>query len=354
MRLPLIALLGLGLAASAFAGPKDGTLDVYWIDSEGGGSTLIVTPAGESVLIDAGYAGGYDAARIVTAASLAGLNKIDYLLLTHYHADHFGGGAEVAEQLPVGVIYERGIPDGDPDGKSPSTFPILIKPWREIPVPRVKLAPGVTLPLRGTKLGAQLEIRCLAADQQIVAPTPAQLQVTNPRPVPPPPVPVKFSDNDNSAVFLISFGDFRFFHGGDLTWEVEARLVSPHNIVGPVDVYLTDHHGDNHSNNPVLIQSLAPRVSVMNNGPTKGGRPVWFASRNQVASLEANYQVHKSMNVPAGDNAPDEFIANLEHVQPTHACPANHIKLSVAADGKSYTMSVPARGHTHTYATTAK
>src|SRR4051812_23623515 len=89
----LLAIAGLGRAAE-----KKGTLDVYWIDSEGGGSTLIVTPNKESILIDTGNPGGRDPGRIVAAAKLAGLTKIDYVLLTHYHTDHFGGGAEVAQQ----------------------------------------------------------------------------------------------------------------------------------------------------------------------------------------------------------------------------------------------------------------
>lgn len=354
--LATLSALGLCLALppAAFAGAKDGRLDVYWIDSEGGGSTLIVTPAGESVLIDTGNPGGRDPGRIVAAAKAAGLERLDYILLTHYHGDHFGGGAEVAAQLPVGAIYERGIPAGDPDGRSPSNFPLQIKAWREIPVRREKLALGVVIPLRAAPGGPAFALRCLAADQRQVEPTAAQLRETNPRALPAPAHPLAPTDNDNSAVFLLTFGGFRLFDGGDLTWDREAALVSPHNIVGPVDVYQTDHHGLEVSNNPVLLQSLTPTVGVMNNGPTKGGKPETFAGLKTVASLQALYQVHKSMNVPAAVNAPDEFIANLEEFKPADGCPGNLIKLSVAADGQSYTITVPARGHTRTYATTAK
>ena len=48
------------VALAARADQKTKTLDVYWVDSEGGGSTLIVTPAGESVLIDTGNPGARD------------------------------------------------------------------------------------------------------------------------------------------------------------------------------------------------------------------------------------------------------------------------------------------------------
>jgi len=348
----VLMLAGL-MISTASAGSADGRLDVYWIDSEGGGSTLIVTPAGESVLIDTGNPGGRDSARIVAAARAAGLTRIDWVLLTHYHRDHFGGGAEVAEQLPVGGIFERGLPAGDPDGRSPSTFPELIKPWGEIPARREKLSPGVVIPLHATAGAPRLELRCLAVDQRQLEPTPAQRQEINPRKTPPPKT-IAPSDNDNSAVFLLSFGDFRFFDGGDLTWNLEARLVAPHNLVGRVDVYQTNHHGLDVSNNPLLIQSLEPTVCVMNNGPTKGGQPGTFAALKTVPALQARYQVHRSMNVPAAENAPDEFIANLEPFEPATLCPANIIKLSVAPDGKQYTVTIPARGHERVYATTAK
>src|SRR5260221_1373059 len=99
--LPFTMLIAVcSLTPGAQAGAKDRTLDVYWIDSEGGGSTLIVTPNDESVLIDTGNPGGRDSGRILAAARDAGLKRIDHLLLTHYHLDHFGGGAEVAQGIP--------------------------------------------------------------------------------------------------------------------------------------------------------------------------------------------------------------------------------------------------------------
>ncbi len=348
----ILCLIGLAFTTPGFAGPKDGTLDVYWVDSEGGGSTLIVTPNGEAVLIDTGNPGGRDPGRIIAAAKAAGLSKLDYLLLTHYHVDHFGGGAEIAQQLPIGTIFERGIPAGDPDGRAQSSFPLQIKPWREIAAKREPLAPGVAIPLKPVNGGAKLELRCIAADKKMIEPTAAQLKVVNPLVSGEPAKPIAPSDNDNSAVFVLTFGGFKFFDGGDLTWDFEGKLVAPHNVVGSVDVYQTDHHGLDVSNNPVLIQSLAPTVAVMNNGPKKGGTAVAFASLKSAKTLQARYQVHKSFNAPSEGNMPDEFIANLN--EPTGADAGNLIKMSVAPDGKSYTISIPANGHSRTYQTTAK
>lgn len=355
LRFPSFVSLLLVLAVAARGGSKDGTLDVYWIDSEGGGSTLIVTPAGESVLIDTGNPGGRDSARILATAKAAGLSKIDYMLLTHFHIDHFGGAAEVARELPFGTIYQRAVPEQDPDGRAASPYPRMIVPYREIAAKREALAPGVTIPLRASagRGAPSLVLRCVAADQKFVTPTPAQAARQNPLTGTVPAKPVDTSDNANSAVFVLEFGGFRFFDGGDLTWNLEEKLVTPHNLVGVVDVYQTNHHGLEVSNNPVLVQSLEPTVVLMNNGPKKGGQPGTFAAIKTAKSVPATYQLHQSYNVPAEENGPKEFIANHDNLTGPEAakCPANIIKMVVAADGKSYTISIPSTGHSRTYKT---
>jgi competence protein ComEC len=348
-----VLLLAFAAAIAARADQKTGTLDIYWIDSEGGGSTLIVTPANESVLIDTGNPGGRDPSRIVAAAKSAGLARIDHVVITHWHIDHFGGAAEVAQQVPFGTLHERAIPAGDPDGRKQSSFPLQIKSYREIAAQRAALVPGAVIPLKTGGRGApRLELRCLAADRKFVEPTPAQKKTRNPLTGTVPARPGDPSDNANSAVFLLSFGPFRFFDGGDLTWNLEEKLVTPYNIPGVVDVYQTNHHGLEVSNNPVLVQSLEPTVVVMNNGPRKGGQAGSFAAIKSAKSVQARYQVHKSYNAPE-ENAADEFIANHEDLRGAEAqkCPANLIKMSVAPDGKSYTISIPATGHSRTFKT---
>jgi hypothetical protein len=270
-------------------------------------------------------------------------------LLTHYHVDHFGGAAEIAQQIPFGTIYQRAIPEGDPDRKAPSTFPTQIKPFREITAKRVALAAGVTIPLKNAAGAPSLTLRCLGADTKFVEPTAAQMKEKNAFTSTEKTVP--YSDNDNCAVFVLQFGGFRFFDGGDLTWNYEAQLVTPYNRVGHVTVYQTDHHGLEISNNPVLIQSLTPPTVIMNNGPRKGGQPGAFAAIKSAPSVRTVYQMHKSMNVPAGENYADEFIANLEEAKPADKCTANIIQMSVAPDSMTYTISIPANGHSHTYNT---
>ena len=199
-----------------------------------------------------------------------------------------------------------------------------------------------------------LQLRCLAADQKFVEPTAAQLKTKNPLAGTVPPKPLDTSDNANSAVFLLQFGAFRFFDGGDLTWNLEDQLVSPINRVGRVDVYQTDHHGLDLSTNPILVKSLAPTVAVMNNGPRKGGEKGALATLKALPDLQGWFQVHRSMNVPLDQNTSADYIANLEEFRPADKCPGNYIKMSVAPDGAAYAITIPATGFTRTYQTANK
>ena len=157
------------------------------------------------------------------------------------------------------------------------------------------------------------------------------------------------SDNANSVCTLIELGGFRFLDCGDLTWNMEAKLVEPVNRIGTVDVYQVNHHGLDVSNNPVLVQSVYPTVSIMNNGHTKGCGPKTFATLKTTKSIQAMYQVHRNLRKDGDkNNAPEEHIANLTDPK---ACKALALKLSVAADGKSYTVFNPRNGHKRTFKT---
>jgi competence protein ComEC len=341
-------LCGLALSSGPVAQARERTLDVYWIDVEGGAATLIVTPEKEAVLIDSGSAGGRDARRIHDAADAAGLKKIDYFILTHFHTDHFGGIAELAQLIPIGTVYDNGIPDTDPDHNPNDTkFPGRIQPYRDMKADkRVVIQPGDVIPLRRDENQDALHVllHCIGARQMFIpAPTNAPANAEcNGAPTRPPDT----SDNKNSVVMLLEYGPFRLFAGGDLTWNLEAHLVCPVNLVGMVDVYQVDHHGLDLSNNPLLVRALSPTVTVMSNGPIKGCQPGTFATLSSVPSIQASYQIHRNLRDDSTNNAPIDYIANL-----TEHCPGNYIRLSVALDGKSYTVSIPGTGHHQTYQT---
>jgi competence protein ComEC len=335
----VLALLTTSLVVSADAADKTKALEIYWVDVEGGAATLIVTPAGESVLVDTGFPGGRDSGRIHKVAQEAGLDHIDHLVITHYHADHFGGLAELSLLMPIGTLYEHGI-DSAPEAEQADPG---LEAYRSAKVGRrVVVRPGDEIMLTQVPGMAPLRIQFVGARQQFVppeseAPNPACVDAAMKDPDP--------SDNANSVALRVDFGRFRFFDGGDLTWNVEGRLVCPADRVGPMDLLQAEHHGADSSNNPVLLKTLSPTVVVFNNGPRKGGEKGSIAAATALRSVQGIYQVHRNVKEGALNTAA-ERIANLEE-----SCAGNYLKVSVDASGKSYTVFVPSTRHQRTYKT---
>jgi beta-lactamase superfamily II metal-dependent hydrolase len=328
--------------ADAPAAAAGRPLVVSWIDSEGGGSTLLVTPAGQAVLIDAGNPGDRDVGRIVAALRAEGLDRLDHVVVTHFHSDHFGGVAELAARVPIGTLWDN----GPETAAAAERADPRLEPYRQAPVARrARIRPGARLPLRQAKGAAPLTLEFLAA-RQTYAPRRGR---TNPRCADRPPGKEDPSDNRNSAVLLLTLGKFRFFDGGDLTWDAEAALVCPTDRVGPVDVYQTNHHGKDSSNHPVLVASLAPRVAVMNNGATKGNDPPVRATLRALSSLEAVYQMHRTVRPGEEDEAANvaaDRIANADR-----DCAGAGIRMMVEPSGAGYTVEVPTTGHRQRYLT---
>jgi len=346
----VLTALAVLLSWNVFAQDAKG-LEVYWVDVEGGAATLIVTPAGQSILIDSGNPGTRDAGRIhEVATKQAVLKKIDFLITTHFHGDHFGGAAVLSQLMPIGTVYDNGIPARNPDrNRQDPAFILKVKPYKEMKVDaRVVVKPGMKLPLKQSHWTPKLSLTFVAAARKFID-VPRRGVKKNPLTGTVPAKPEDLSDNANSVASLLALGDFHFLDCGDLTWNMEAKLVTPINRIGTVDVYQVNHHGLASSNNPLLIQSVAPTVSVMNNGHTKGCTPSAFTALKSAQSIKAMYQVHRNLR-PDGkqNNTANEFIANLTEPK---ECKAFALKMSVADDGKSYTLFNPRNGHKQTFKT---
>jgi competence protein ComEC len=338
----LLALV-CGFVVAAARADEPRRLSITFVDVEGGGGTLIVTPAGESVLIDCGNPGARDAERVHKAAQAAGLQAIDHLVITHWHADHYGGVNRLAQLLPIRNFYDHGIPEKL--AEDTKNFPLLIQAYREASKSRSKtLKPGDEIPLRQTTGTPPLRLLCLCGSGEVIPDRPNA--PANPVAAEHKPQAEDKSDNAKSLGFLLTCGDFRFLDIGDLTWNIEYKLVHPSDKIGAVDVFQSSHHGLNNSNNPVLLKTVRPRVAVFNNGARKGGHPEVIATLRRIPDVQAIYQLHRNLTVGAQENTDPEFIANLDE-----KCQGESIRLTVAADGKSYALTVGSQGKPRRYET---
>jgi len=317
--LPPIAIASLLLSAAPGA-QVDRPLGIHFIDVEGGQATLFALPSGESMLVDAGWAGfeGRDAGRIEAAAKKAGLSRIDFLVVTHFHADHVGGVAPLVGRLPVRTFVDHG--ESVETGAQPEA---LFKTYGDVRAKgnHVLARPGETL-----KVG-DMEVRFVSAAGDLIktplpgagAPNPLCGAYTPKDPDP--------TENARSVGMLITYGRFRMIDLGDLTWNKEHDLACPNNLIGTVDLYLTTHHGMNISGAPALVHALKPRVAVMNNGSRKGGTPEAWQTVHDSPGLEDLWQIHKAVAGGAEHNAPDARIANLDETT------GNEITVNARRDG---------------------
>lgn len=329
------ALFPLALTTRLSAEPPKG-LDIHFIDTEGGAATLIVTPAGESVLIDCGNPGKRDAERIHKTCEKAGLKQIDHLVITHWHSDHYGGVERLATLIPIKAYYDHGIPEALSEDKK--GFATLIQPYRDFSKGKQKsLKPGDEIVLKQADGKPALKLFCLCSDGKVIADMPNAPM--NPIAKDHKAKPEDKSDNARSLGFLLSYGGFRFLDLGDLTWNIEYNLVHPSDKIGLVDVYQVTHHGMDVSNNPVLINTVKPRVAICNNGARKGAAAFVIATLRRVEGIEAIYQLHKNLTVGEAENTDPAFIANKEA-----ECKGEGLSLSVAADGKTYAVTVGSTG----------
>jgi len=324
------------MALPVFCATQEKTLRIYWVDVEGGAATLVVTPEGGSLLMDCGWPGTRDADRIAATAKAAGLRQIDHYLTSHYHIDHWGCVAELNERIPIGKYYHHAFPEGakDVDPKLKEAF------LKASEGKQVLVEAGSEVPLKGA------QVRILVANGRGPGEAAGAPQVRKCEANPEHPAkPEDTSDNARSIGFLLAFGGFKFLDFGDLTWNVEHKLVCPTNLIGTVDVFQVSHHGLDQSNSPALLKAISPTVAVMNNGAKKGGSAPTFKWLKETPSIQDVFQLHRNVQTGPGDNTSPELTANDDE-----KCEGHGIVLTVEPGGKSYTVDVPSKKTKKTFA----
>jgi competence protein ComEC len=277
---------------------------IYAIDVEGGQATLLVdTSTGASLLVDTGWQGtdARDAMRIQKAMRDAGIDKIDHVLITHFHDDHVGGVPELVKRVQVGEFIDHGTNREDSDDTR-SNYAAYLKAIES--KPRRIVHPGDTIILPG------LDAIILTADGEHIAAVPGVEPKPNPYCAAEPKWELDKTENPRSTGVLITFGKFRFLDLGDLTKAKEIPLVCPNNLIGTVDLYLVNHHGFNLSNSKAFVDAIHPRVAIMDNGAHKAGSPEAWQTVHESPGLEDLWMLHTAEGSDAAHNSAEDLIAN--------------------------------------------
>jgi competence protein ComEC len=357
----LAAVAPLHSQTSAQKGQAQRTLDIYFIDTEGGQATLFVTPSGESMLVDTGFAGNQgmpdaaatnasgapvtrDADRISAVFKQAGVTVLDWMVISHYHGDHVGNAAELANRLPVRHFVDHGPYSVELQPNRSAAFlaymavrdkgrAIVAKPGDKIPVAGLEVevvsSAGelITSPIQAAPGAGLPNPLCREAKLKEQDPTP---------------------ENFESVGIVVRYGNFRLLDLGDLTWNQEHALACPNNLVGTFDVFHTTRHGDPHSGAPQLVHAIRARVAVMNNGERKGGDPAYWQTVHGAPGLVDFWQLHRSAAGGAEHNSPEQFLGNINETDHGH-----NLKMSVRADG-SFSMTNERNGFMREYPARAK
>lgn len=315
----LFALFALAVSLSAR------NLDIYWIDVEGGGATLIVSPNGQSLLVDTGNPApdDRDAKRIFAAAQKAGLKKIDYLMITHFHGDHAGGAPALSKLIPIEYFLDHGdsIETGDPRGKQ------LFDAYQQAASgKRTTLKPGDKLPIKG------FDATVVSANGQTITKAINGGGAPNPFCQGAQDKPADKTENQRSSGILLTYGKFKFLDVGDLTWDVEMKLACPNNLLGTVTLMQATHHGffNDFSGAPAHVLALKPQVVVVNNGERKGWQNSAWDTVQKIQGLEDVWQIHRGTGPGRDHNVKDDQIANMD----TAAGDGNWLMASIERNGK--------------------
>jgi beta-lactamase superfamily II metal-dependent hydrolase len=226
-------------------------LRIHHIDVGQGDSTLIIAPNGYTMLIDAGNNGKGKNVVLPYLRNL-GISKLNYIVSSHYDADHIGGLDEVITGLGtanIGTCYDRGTSSALPNTVSYTSYASAARA-----AGRVTIFVGNIISMGSVKL------KCVAVDGYVL--NYGQVEHSS------------SSENDLSVALVLTYSKFKYFTGGDCGGETTyyADLETPMaTIVGNVDAFKVNHHGSKYSSNQYFLSTIKSEVAFISLGKNSYG-----------------------------------------------------------------------------------
>lgn len=214
-----------------------GALEIHFLDVGQGDAIAIRTPADRWILVDAGpRSATYDAGarRVLPFLHAHRVARLEALILTHPDLDHVGGAPAVLRALAVGAVIEPGLAVG-----------------KEVYAELLGVVAERGIPWRAARAGQRVMID--GVELSFLWPDSTFLDA-------------KAEANQISAVVLVRFGDFEALLTGDISQEVERRLVALHGTGLRAEVLKAGHHGSATSTGPELLAAVGPELTVITVG----------------------------------------------------------------------------------------
>ncbi len=316
-----LALAFLALTSASLGAQP--LLRIYYIDVDQGAATLVVSPDGQTLLVDGGRDG--HGTRVRAALQRAGVSRIDHLVTTHYHDDHYGGTDELTEDpaIPIGQAYDRGDKEFLPASKvNGARFQDY---QRAVGSRAVHLQRGETI-----QLEPEVLVTCVASGGVVLGEQD--------------PEPGK-DENDMSVALLVQWRGFHYFVGGDIEHFTEEKIAA-HDAVLDVDVYQANHHGSHSSTSSAFIRDLAPTLVVISNGDRSDyqhPRQVTLDTLAVIPGPPVVVQTNRYTKGGLGGNVAEEFIADLD-------APGDEGMIVLTADAARNAYTVEYAGRTRSFA----